>query len=267
MSERKIAGLPFQYICEIVPACHADGRPKEFMPQRGYKNSRNLPLHEYGQGPFCRYRIPNELNLKVGVYAILVDGQSRYVGETDNLGHRFNAGYGNTSPRNCFQGGQSTNCRVNNLILNAYKEGSSIWLLFHETADRFSIEATVLAALRPRWNLIAGRSKAMRRPLSLRSSTGPSRAQYAYSPPSGKYRPLFDYLTESHNESETLTFAQIEGILGLSLPPSAHEYRQWWGNGHHSQASAWLAAGWKVARVVLGGKVTFERSRGLSKSQ
>ena len=29
---------------------------------------------------------------------------------------RYNNGYGRISPRNCFQGGQSTNCRVNNLI-------------------------------------------------------------------------------------------------------------------------------------------------------
>ncbi len=227
MLARIIKGFQFQYVCEIVPQCHADGIPRELMPQRRYRNPDNLPLHRYGKGPFCKFTIPGQWNHKVGVYAILVDGETVYVGETDDLGRRFNLGYGNISPRNCFKGGQPTNCRVNNLILSAYKEGSSVQLLFRETADRFHIEATLLASLRPEWNLTGGRPSKRGRPARREPSLGSSLGAYARASPRGKYRPLFEYLVESQTDCETLSYHQIEDVLGSTLPPSAHEYRQW----------------------------------------
>ncbi len=266
MSTQTIKGFQFQYVCEIVPQCHADRMPRELMPQRRYKNPDDLPLHRYGKGPFCKFTIPREWNDEAGVYAILVDGQTVYVGETDDLGRRFNLGYGNISPRNRFKGGQPTNCRVNNLILNAYKEGSSVRLLFRETADRFGVEATLLAALRPEWNLAAGSPSERQRPARREPPIVPSRGAWAHVSPRGKYRPLFEYLMASQNDCETLSYHHIEDILGSTLPPSAHEYRQWWGNGHHTQARAWLAAGWKVTRVTLGRAITFERTGGLPES-
>jgi hypothetical protein len=42
------------------------------------------------------------------------------------LSARFNAGYGNISPKNCFKGGQETNCRVNNLVHSAALAGERI---------------------------------------------------------------------------------------------------------------------------------------------
>jgi hypothetical protein len=64
----------------------------------------------------------------------------------------MNTGYGLISPRNCFVGGQSTNCRVNALILEAAKQGLRIEILFCETKRRFELEAQILRQLRPEWN-------------------------------------------------------------------------------------------------------------------
>ena len=71
------------------------------------------------------------------------------------LADRFNAGYGNISPRNCFENGQSTNCRINNLVLYLCKEKYSIELVFHRTPNGDSasrVEADILNKTRPPWN-------------------------------------------------------------------------------------------------------------------
>jgi hypothetical protein len=75
-----------------------------------------------------------------------------------------------------------------------------------------------------------------------------------------KYRPLRTFLENSERATETLTIEQLERILNFELPPSAFTYRQWWGNNAaHTQANAWLDAGWEVDTVRLGFDVTFRR--------
>jgi hypothetical protein len=67
----------------------------------------------------------------------------------------------------------------------------------------------------------------------------------------------------------TLSFQQVESIIGRALPPSARRLSQWWENPRshtrHVQARAWMAAGWRVAGVKLGdgesGWVRFVRGR------
>ena len=71
----------------------------------------------------------------------------------------------------------------------------------------------------------------------------------------GKYDPLRRFLEDAApNASQiTLSFRQIEQILGDTLPPSAREHRPWWANPSsvtdHPTAQAWLAAGRKVDKV------------------
>ena len=48
--------------------------------------------------------------------SLVRDGQIIYIGETAGLRQRFNMGYGNISPRNCYVGGQSTNCKMNKIV-------------------------------------------------------------------------------------------------------------------------------------------------------
>ena len=60
-----------------------------------------------------------------------------------------------------------------------------------------------------------------------------------------KYDPLQRFLSAQPEDACSLTFSQIERIIGASLPPSARRHRSWWGNDNtHVQAQTWMGAGW-----------------------
>lgn len=86
----------------------------------------------------------------------------------------------------------------------------------------------------------------------------------------GKYEPLSARLSGESENSWTATFAELEAVLGFSLPTSARTYREWWGNQQgagHSQARAWQDAGWHVWKVSLPDEtVTFRRLPGEGKA-
>jgi len=149
----KLGEYQFRYICAIQPERNADGLVKQYMPQSRYKNKNKWPLNKYGNGPFCKFRIPNNYNVS-GVYAVFVEGELKYIGECLNLSSRFNMGYGIISPRNCFAGGQETNCRLNNLIYQAANAGRKISLWFIQTEDYKTIERKLLVFDPPEWNRI-----------------------------------------------------------------------------------------------------------------
>lgn len=78
-----------------------------------------------------------------------------------------------------------------------------------------------------------------------------------------KYAPLAAFLQAQTQESVTLSFAQIDELVG-GLPPSAREHHPWWGNSRtadtHSWAHLWIAAGWERGDLDLVGQtVTFVR--------
>ena len=56
------------------------------------------------------------------------------------------------SPKSCFKGGQSTNCKVNHAILLAAREGERIDLWLHQTDDPRPLEARLIRELAPSWN-------------------------------------------------------------------------------------------------------------------
>ena len=69
-----------------------------------------------------------------------------------------------------------------------------------------------------------------------------------------KYDPLEQYLRSLPVSQQTLTlsFDVIEQILNDSLPASAYEEREWWGNqkqGTNVEVIAWMDAGWMVDTV------------------
>lgn len=68
-----------------------------------------------------------------------------------------------------------------------------------------------------------------------------------------KYQPLLDALRQSNRATVTLTFAEIEALLGETLPSSARSKRGWWSNRSKGalQASAWMAAGYLVDAIDL----------------
>ncbi|KQY93358.1 hypothetical protein ASD21_11385 [Caulobacter sp. Root1455] len=82
-----------------------------------------------------------------------------------------------------------------------------------------------------------------------------------------KYEPLKRHLEGMFQHGEVrLSFAEIERILGFSLPPSAYDAQPWWSNTRagHSQAAAWLDAGWKTATLDLAARqVSFVKAAAL----
>jgi hypothetical protein len=147
----RIGQFDFVHVSQIEPERNADGSVRRFMPQALYANTRSLPLSRYGQGPFCKFKIPTTYNVS-GVYALRVAEAVKYIGECANLSARYNAGYGNISPRNCFKGGQDTNCRLNNLVYLAAVAGDSIDLWFHQTDSYKAAELEILAIQKWIWN-------------------------------------------------------------------------------------------------------------------
>lgn len=146
-----IGGHTFQFVCQIEPERDEIGAILEFMPQGKYKNKRSLPLSKHGIGPFCRYRIPKNWHQE-GVYLITRDGEVVYIGKCIDLTYRHNTGYGQISPKNCFEGGQPTNCRINAEILKYAKSGHQFELWFLSTSDSDKIEIELISNCSPAWN-------------------------------------------------------------------------------------------------------------------
>jgi hypothetical protein len=78
-----------------------------------------------------------------------------------------------------------------------------------------------------------------------------------------RYHPLAAWLEGRVDPEAELSFRQIEELIGRRLPPSARLHQAWWANSDsHSQARAWLEAGWTVSSFDLGmEQVVFVRAR------
>jgi len=148
----KYRNTTFAFVTTIKPDADAAGKLLEYRPQDCYNNQGKYQLHQYGKGSFCRFRIPAKFS-EPGVYLIMTQETVLYIGRCQNLAQRFNAGYGQISPRNCYIKGRETNCRINQLILAAIKKGKKLDLYFHQTDDFCALEAQLLAARNPPWNL------------------------------------------------------------------------------------------------------------------
>ena len=71
----------------------------------------------------------------------------------------------------------------------------------------------------------------------------------------GKYRRLYAHLCALRSREWSVSFTEVEAVLGFQLPLSARMHRPWWanqsrGNGH-SHALAWTTAGWETAQVEM----------------
>ena len=80
----------------------------------------------------------------------------------------------------------------------------------------------------------------------------------------GKYQRLYSHLCSLPDREWKVSFADIETVLGFELPESARIHRPWWSNqiDGHSEAIAWMAAGWETAEVdVRGETLLFRRQQ------
>lgn len=147
-----IEGNVFDFVLEIEPEKDGDGKFFELMPQSRYKRYGIDRLNRHGQGPFCRFRVPRDMPYS-GVYAVTVSGIISYIGECVNFSVRWGpTQYGTISPKNCFVGGQSTNCKINSRVLKSCSEGKSVKLWFHQTDNYKALEYELLAKINPSWN-------------------------------------------------------------------------------------------------------------------
>lgn len=145
-----VYGYEFNFIQELLPECDAEGNVVKYYPQNNYDNKKSLPLSYHGKGAFCRFSI--NAGDWPGVYLWVVDGQIIYIGETAGLKRRFNMGYGNISPRNCYIGGQNTNCKMNKVVLDYHELGKLISLYFYTTSDYKWVELELLEKVHTPYN-------------------------------------------------------------------------------------------------------------------
>ncbi|NLE60216.1 MAG: GIY-YIG nuclease family protein [Planctomycetes bacterium] len=143
--------LPGARRVPIEPERDAAGNIRRFQPQNNYERRAETPLNRYGHGSFCRFRVPSDIK-RAGVYLIVTDGRLAYVGECQDFSQRFNAGYGQISPKDCYKGGQETNCRINQLILRCAESGWQTGVHFIETPHRFALETALIQTHHPPWN-------------------------------------------------------------------------------------------------------------------
>ena len=67
-----------------------------------------------------------------------------------------------------------------------------------------------------------------------------------------KFDPLTAYLRSSGIDELTLTFNQIESILGFPLYPSARKYITYWHPSEtHMLPKAWLEAGYELIHLDM----------------
>lgn len=79
-----------------------------------------------------------------------------------------------------------------------------------------------------------------------------------------KYEPLGNFLRDQHTQEVPMTFAEIEHVIGIKLPPSAQHQRAWWSNNpsNNVMTKIWLAAGYQTEQVDMSArKLVFRRLR------
>lgn len=144
-----VCGFPFRFLQEIRPVCDSAGKVMEYYPQQALPG--NADLNAFGSGAFCRFTI--RAGNWPGVYLWVLDGEIVYIGETMNLQRRFNTGYGMIEPVNCCVGGQTTNCKMNKVVLNLARKGKYIKLYFYGTEAYKQVELELLGKVKTRYNV------------------------------------------------------------------------------------------------------------------
>ena len=109
------------------------------------------PLNPNGHGPFCQFPVP-ELPTASGVYAVVIDRKFvAHVGLAEDLRRRWRD-YARIQPANCYRGGQSTNCKINNATLLATRETRTIDLWIREAEEPQRLESMLTHEFDSPWN-------------------------------------------------------------------------------------------------------------------
>jgi hypothetical protein len=83
-------------------------------------------------------------------------------------------------------------------------------------------------------------------------------------PVPASYVALQTYLKARSIGNVSLTFEEIETLLGFPLPEAARLHKEWWTNGGNAgnapQSGAWADAGCKAWPNLFARSVSFERA-------
>ena len=82
---------------------------------------------------------------------------------------------------------------------------------------------------------------------------------------SGKYLVLYTYLKNRYANTVVLRFAEIEDLLGFSLPDLARRREDWWtkpdrGTTRPHYSDSWTLANRTARPNLLAGTVVFDRT-------
>lgn len=79
-----------------------------------------------------------------------------------------------------------------------------------------------------------------------------------------KYDHLGEYLRKQGRTEVPMSFAEVERVAGVKLPPSAYRHRPWWSNNPSNSVitQIWLDAGYETTQVDMAArKLVFRRTR------
>jgi hypothetical protein len=83
--------------------------------------------------------------------------------------------------------------------------------------------------------------------------------------PASVYLPLVVFLAAHQDDEVTCTFAEIEQILGRTLPRYALTSTWWGANPKQGYPRPWKDAGWRIKRLAVRQRwVTFARQQAVS---
>jgi hypothetical protein len=202
-----------------------------------------------------------------GVYAFVIDEQAEYIGlASQSLAKRF---YFYSRPGR----GQKTNIRLNELITAQIMDAREVQVMVATPPDldwkgwticgAAGLEAGLIRSFRLPWNVRGTVSRPIsdtkRPPEVLKSPESQSGKNFCVYP--GKYGPLRTHLEGTGRDKVSMTFRQIEDLVG-KLPKSAYLYQAWWGNHEgNSQAKGWMAARYLVEADPAHRAVIFRKFR------
>ncbi|MXP47442.1 hypothetical protein GRI43_08615 [Altererythrobacter luteolus] len=197
-----------------------------------------------------------------GVYAFCIDGVAQYIGlASKSLARRI---YGYEKPGST----QRTNQRLNELLLAQAKSGISVQIVVASPPDfewngwsisgAEGLEAALIRDYSLPWNVRGSTAKVS---APRRNTPSPKRPTEGFNTNRhpGKYGPLRSFLEDCRQDRISMTFRQIEDLVG-KLPKSASLYQAWWGNHEgNSQAKAWMGARYLVEANPAGRSVIFRK--------
>lgn len=110
-------------------------------------------LNKHGDEVYCRFYITEYLKCK-GLYAFLVGEKLTYIGKTKKtFQQRINTGYGRIAPKNCYLDGQSTNCHLNSLINQHWRNVQFYVHLLELDTEIDRLEVALIQTFQPEWNI------------------------------------------------------------------------------------------------------------------